>query len=90
MTKQEFTSEHGPDWRKFSKKPMFAALLSMIDDASPARALPSKPDNDRLHGAMVFSNEIAGWEKLRALLVNLGAETPTDTEVPDKFTESEI
>lgn len=90
MTRAEFISEHGKAWRAFSQKPIFDALLSMIDSESPTRALPSKLDNDRLHGAVVFMNEIAGWEKLRLLLVNLSTESAPDAEVPDTFKDPEI
>ncbi len=90
MTRAEFNSEHGKAWRAFSQKPIFEALLSMIDSESPSRTLPSKLDNDRLHGAVVFMNEIAGWEKLRLLLVNLSTAPAAETDVPDKFTDPEV
>ena len=89
MTKAEFVAEHGAEWLKLSRKPMFAALLSMIDDESPARRIHTRQDNDRLHGAVVFANEIAGYERLRSLLVNLGTPEATEAEVPNTFTHPE-
>jgi hypothetical protein len=89
MTKAEFVAEHGAEWLKFSRKPMFTALLALIDDESPARRIHTREDNDRLHGAVVFANEIAGHERLRALLVNLGTPEAAEAEVPTTFTHPE-
>lgn len=85
MTKTQFVAEHGAEWAKFSRKPIFAALLTMLDDESPARSIHLKPEADRLHGAVVFASEIAGYERLRALLVNLANPEPSDVEVPNTF-----
>lgn len=89
MTKAQFLAEHQAEWLRFSRKPIFAALLSLIDDESPARSLHTRPDNDRLHGATVFANEIAGHERLRSLLVNLANPEPTEDEVPNTFANPE-
>lgn len=89
MNKAEFIAEHGSEWTKFSKRPIFASLLSLIDDESPARNLHTRPDNDRLHGATVFANEIAGHERLRSLLVNLANPEPKEADIPTTFTDEE-
>lgn len=89
MTKAEFVAEHGAEWLKLSRKPIFTALLAMIDDESPARKIHTRQDNDRLHGAVVFANEIAGYERLRALLVNLGTPDAPEIEIPTTFAHPE-
>lgn len=88
MNPETFTELHGSDWRKFAGKPMFAALLKVIDEQSPARSLPKEP-GDRLHGAAVYLNEIYGWEKLRSMLVQLADTPETQFEAPVTFAEHE-
>lgn len=90
MTKSEYLAEFGDDWRKFTKKTAFEALLRMIDDVSPSRQLTKLAETDKLAGSAVFLNKISGWEELRALLAGL-AEQPKEAEEPsDKFAEPEF
>jgi len=89
MKKSAFLQEYGPEWKKFARKPMFAALLSMLDDESPSREITTKGENDRLHGGAVFTNEIFGWEKMRKLIAEL-ADSPMETkEIPDTYEHAE-
>lgn len=68
---------------------MFAALLSMMDDESPARALTNRSDADVLHGGPVLAAEIRGHERLRALLATLADLREDDREIPDTFAKDE-
>jgi hypothetical protein len=89
MTKVDFIKEWGADWRKLSTKPIFAALLSVIDDESPSRALAVRSDADVLHGGPVLAAEIRGHERLRAFLISLSDENIKQFEADDKFVDSE-
>lgn len=89
MTKADFIKEFGQDWRKFSNKPMFAALLAVIDTESPAKKITGKSDNDRLHGAAVFINEIHGWESLRSLIAGLSDVPEKDFEPAENYKDPE-
>lgn len=90
MTKQEYLSEHGEDFRKFSKKDAFTALLRMIDDEGPSRKLTKLSETDKLNGSAVFLNKISGWEELRELLSTLTDQPKESPEPPDKFSEPEL
>ena len=78
MTKADFIKEWGADWRKLAGKPIFAALLSAIDDESPSRIIAVRSDADVLHGGPV-----------RAFLVSLSTEQEKHFEPADKFAETE-
>jgi len=89
MTRTQFQTEHGTEYRKLMETPMFSALLSVMDSESPAKTLHSKQENDKLHGAVVFLNEIGGWEKAHRLLRELGDEATTEYEPPTTFRHEE-
>jgi len=89
MTKGDFIKEWGADWRKLAGKPIFAALLSAIDDESPSRIIAARSDADVLHGGPVLAAEIRGHERLRAFLVSLSTEHEKHFEPDDKFAETE-
>ena len=89
MNREEFLSEWGSEWRKFAGKPMFAALLSCIDDNGPSRAMVNRSDADTLHGGSVLAAGIRGHEALRLFLTTLGTEPERAFEPQDKFNAPE-
>ena len=90
MSRSDFLKEWEQEWRKFSNKPMFAALLSVIDDESPARKITGRIDGEILHGGPVLAAEILGHERLRKFLVELSRVSDKSFEPEDKFKESEL
>lgn len=89
MTKPEFLVEHGGEYRKLSRKPMFDALLRLIDAESPAKKQATLSATDLHNGAIVFLNQSVGWEQCRGLLAGLSAEPDKEIEPEDKFTTPE-
>jgi hypothetical protein len=89
MTSLQFQDAFGVEWRKFCDKPMFQALMEVIEDNHPIRNQPAA-DGDRLHGAPVYLNEAYGYERLRRLLVSLSDEPTESFEPKDKFREPEL
>ena len=88
MTREEFDKDFGPEWRKFSGKPIFAALLSLLETEHPIKTIPSS-DGDRLHGASVYLNEAYGYGKCLVKLTKLSEVPPVEFDPPTTFKEPE-
>jgi hypothetical protein len=90
MTKHQFILDHQKEWIEILATPVFKAFLTLIDEESPSRKTVFIPSNDRLHGASVFLNEIAGYERLRLLILDLATLPAVAYEPPTTFSEEEI
>jgi hypothetical protein len=87
MNIPEFQEKFGKQWADFTEKPIFRALLDVIDEHSLARQASIRPDGDAAVAAAMFYWQSQGWEKLRKFLkTDLSVKPPVQVSDPD-YTE---
>lgn len=89
MTAEAFRKAYAPDWRRMTNKPVFVAFMSVLEDESLLKKLDKKTDGERLNGAVVYLNHLAGEQEVVKLIRSLAEEITESPEPADSFSEPE-
>lgn len=87
MTGTELFAKHK---KALLKNDLHADLIAFIDASSPTKSINQISASDRLNGAAVFLNVIAGYEELRNKIAGLVAVSAEEKEVPDTYSAPEL
>lgn len=87
----EFRKEYGKEWDKFTAKPIFTALMSVLEEESPTSKAADRLDGDVVVAGSHLYAQIKGWEALKKLLKKGLGDSQEDKDLPaDYKTEQQI
>lgn len=87
MTQEEFIEDWGKDYRKFSKTPLFAAMMNVAESQSPITESENRTPGDIVvAGHILFTEAKANYRLLKLFKKDL-LEKEKDAEPKDDYKE---
>jgi len=91
MTITEYREKYGAEFNGHSAQPWFMALVQTLNDEHPLRSLRTKKDGEMLNGAVVYLNQIHGYEECLSKLSSISKPAPKEEkEIPSTYQDDEI
>lgn len=83
MTKTEFNAQFGTEWAKFSSRPIFKALMELLNDQGPIGKVDDMTPGDIVVGGHVLYAEVRGFLKARKLMLSISDPEPSELPPAD-------